>query len=156
MEEQQVACMMSKQASEMNFEQVEKIFQTSVPNGLTNKEVLRRREIYGENELEEEEDESLIMKYLGQFQEPLVLMLLASAFISILIKQYDDAISITLAIVIVCTVAFVQEYRSEATLDALKKIVTHKCHVIREGVVEVVHATELVPGKKKKKKFNFF
>eukprot|EP01080_Neovahlkampfia_damariscottae_P011361 gene11361-4529_t len=145
MEEAQLS-LLSKQASEMTYEQVEKILDTSTQNGLTMKEVNRRRDIVGLNELEEEEEESLVMKYLGQFQEPLVLLLLASAFISILIKQYDDAISITLAIVIVCTVAFVQEYRSEQTLDALKKIVTHKCHVVREGIVEVIHASELVPG----------
>lgn len=54
-------------------------------------------------------------------------MLLASAAISVLMKQYDDSISITIAIVIVVTVGFVQEYRSEKTLEQLNKLVPPSC-----------------------------
>jgi magnesium-transporting ATPase (P-type) len=136
----------SKVVCSMDINKLEKVLETNSQNGITTKEANRRRDIFGANELEEEEKESLIMKFLEKFKEPLVLLLLASAIISLLIKQYDDAISITLAIIIVCTVAFVQEYRSEETLEALKKIVTHKCQVLREGIVEVQEASDLVPG----------
>lgn len=67
-------------------------------------------------------------KYLEQFRNPLILLLLGSAFVSVCMKQFDDAVSITVAIVIVVTVAFVQEYRSEKSLQELTKLVPPQCH----------------------------
>lgn len=61
-------------------------------------------------------------------------------------RQYDDAISITIAIIIVVTVAFIQEYRSEKSLEELKKLVPPECHCLREGRVETFLARNLVPG----------
>uniref|UniRef100_A0A665U702 Calcium-transporting ATPase n=1 Tax=Echeneis naucrates TaxID=173247 RepID=A0A665U702_ECHNA len=81
-----------------------------------------------------------------QFKDPLILLLLASAVISILMHQFDDAISITVAIIIVVTVAFVQEYRSEKSLEELGKLVPPECHCIREGNLEHLLARDLVPG----------
>uniref|UniRef100_H3CIK2 Calcium-transporting ATPase n=1 Tax=Tetraodon nigroviridis TaxID=99883 RepID=H3CIK2_TETNG len=81
-----------------------------------------------------------------QFKDPLILLLLASAVISVLMHQFDDAISITVAIIIVVTVAFVQEYRSEKSLEELGKLVPPECHCVREGVLEHLLARELVPG----------
>uniref|UniRef100_A0A7N8XY26 Calcium-transporting ATPase n=1 Tax=Mastacembelus armatus TaxID=205130 RepID=A0A7N8XY26_9TELE len=60
--------------------------------------------------------------------------------------QFDDAISITVAIIIVVTVAFVQEYRSEKSLEELGKLVPPTCHCIREGNLEHLLARDLVPG----------
>lgn len=51
-----------------------------------------------------------------------------SALVSIIMQQFDDAISITVAIIIVVTVAFIQEYRSEKSLEELKKLVPPECH----------------------------
>ncbi|CAO3624168.1 unnamed protein product [Cunninghamella echinulata] len=58
----------------------------------------------------------------------------------------DDAISIAVAIIIVVTVAFVQEYKSEKSLEALNKLVPHHCHLIRDGQLSSVLANVLVPG----------
>lgn len=85
-------------------------------------------------------------KYLEQFRNPLILLLLGSAFVSVCMKQFDDAVSITVAIVIVVTVAFVQEYRSEKSLQELTKLVPPQCHCIREGHPDMFLARELVPG----------
>lgn len=60
--------------------------------------------------------------------------------------QIDDAISITVAIVIVVTVAFIQEYRSEKSLQELNKLVPPKCNAIRNGVNKEFLARFLVPG----------
>lgn len=92
------------------------------------------------------EEVSIYRKYLAQFQEPLILMLLASAFLSILMAQYDDAFSITVAIVIVVTVGFYQEYRSEQTLKELNKLVPPECKVLRESQINKCLARYLVPG----------
>ncbi|MEQ2281310.1 ATPase, P-type (transporting), HAD superfamily, subfamily IC [Ameca splendens] len=80
------------------------------------------------------------------FKDPLILLLLASAVISVIMHQFDDAISITVAIIIVVTVAFVQEYRSEKSLEELGKLVPPECHCIRDGHLEHLLARELVPG----------
>lgn len=60
--------------------------------------------------------------------------------------QFDDAISITVAIVIVVTVAFIQEYRSEKSLQELNKLVPPKCNAIRDGLSKEFLARFLVPG----------
>lgn len=60
--------------------------------------------------------------------------------------QFDDAISITVAIVIVVTVAFIQEYRSEKSLEELNKLVPPKCNAIRESTNQEFLARFLVPG----------
>lgn len=83
---------------------------------------------------------------MGQFKDPLIGLLLASAFASLLVQQYDDAISITLAVIIVSTVAFIQEYRSEQSLAALTKLIPPQCHCLRNGKTVMVEARELVPG----------
>lgn len=88
---------------------------------------------YGPNELPHEEPEPLWLRFVKQFKETLILLLLASAVISYLMGNLDDAISITIAVTIVVTVGFVQEYRSEKSLEALNKLVPHYAHVIRNS-----------------------
>uniref|UniRef100_A0A8B9K3J6 P-type Ca(2+) transporter n=1 Tax=Astyanax mexicanus TaxID=7994 RepID=A0A8B9K3J6_ASTMX len=114
--------------------------------GLSHDEVLRRRVYHGWNEFDISEEEPLWKKYISQFKDPLIMLLLASAVISVLMRQFDDAVSITVAIIIVVTVAFVQEYRSEKSLEELGKLVPPECHCIREGRLEHLLARELVPG----------
>ncbi|KAF9426303.1 High affinity Ca2+/Mn2+ P-type ATPase-like protein [Podila epigama] len=120
---------------------------TNLFSGLTSAEANSRRLRYGANEFDVEDEEPIYVKFLKSFYEnPLILLLLASAAVSLLMKQYDDAISITLAILIVVTVAFVQEYRSEKSLEALNKLVPHHCHVIRDDTQTSTLASQLVPG----------
>ncbi|XP_006819786.1 calcium-transporting ATPase type 2C member 1-like, partial [Saccoglossus kowalevskii] len=114
--------------------------------GLHIMEVHRRRKLHGYNEFEINEDEPLWKKYIGQFKDPLIMLLLASAVVSVIMGQLDDAVSITMAIIIVVTVAFVQEYRSEKSLEALTKLVPHTCHCLRNSRVEVTLGRDLVPG----------
>uniref|UniRef100_A0A667YMW2 Calcium-transporting ATPase n=1 Tax=Myripristis murdjan TaxID=586833 RepID=A0A667YMW2_9TELE len=102
--------------------------------GLSQEEVTRRRAYHGWNEFDISEDEPLWKKYISQFKDPLILLLLASAVISVLMHQFDDAISITV------------EYRSEKSLEELGKLVPPECHCIREGKLEHLLARELVPG----------
>lgn len=65
---------------------------------------------------------------------------------SVLTKKYEDAISIAVAVLIVVTVAFIQEYRSEKSLEELTKLVPPECNCIREGKLQHLLARDLVPG----------
>ncbi|KAJ5205763.1 ATPase P-type K/Mg/Cd/Cu/Zn/Na/Ca/Na/H-transporter [Penicillium cf. griseofulvum] len=105
---------------------------TSLLHGLTPAEAEIRLARDGPNELPHDEPEPLWLRFLKQFKEPLILLLLGSAGISFVMGNYDDAISITLAVTIVVTVGFVQEYRSEKSLEALSRLVPHYAHLIRD------------------------
>ena len=121
-------------------------YKTDIFKGLDWTECDTRLAAYGLNELKSDEQNSITSKYLEQFKNPLIQLLLASVVISIFMGQFDDAISITLAIMIVVTVAFIQEYRSEQSLKELNKLVPPSCKAIRGGRYEEFLAKYLVPG----------
>lgn len=100
-------------------------------HGLQPNEASARLHSDGPNELPHEEPEPLWKRFAKQFQETLILLLLGSAALSGLMGNYEDAISIAIAVTIVVTVAFVQEYRSEKSMEALNQLVPHSAHVIR-------------------------
>ncbi|MCI4391130.1 hypothetical protein PGIGA_G00130820 [Pangasianodon gigas] len=106
--ETMVPVLTSKRASELPVNEVVCALQADLQFGLSDAEVSRRRAYHGWNEFEISEDEPLWRKYLSQFKDPLIMLLLASAVISVVMRQFDDAVSITVAIIIVVTVAFVQ------------------------------------------------
>lgn len=131
-----------------SIEQTANELNTDLRLGLSsNLDILTRKSIHGVNELTSEEEESLALKFISSFYEdPLILLLIGSAAISFWMKNIDDAVSITLAIFIVVTVGFVQEYRSEKSLEALNKLVPAEAHLTRNGNTSSVLASTLVPG----------
>ncbi|KAI5778587.1 hypothetical protein EDC01DRAFT_775961 [Geopyxis carbonaria] len=107
---------------------------------------MNRRALHGANELAQAEQESIYVRFFKQFVEsPLILLLLGSAVVSFLMRNYDDAISITLAVLIVVSVGFVQEYRSEKSLEALNRLVPHYAHLIRGKQAQNAAATGGTP-----------
>lgn len=105
--------------------------QTSLTHGLTLAEGLNRLRDHGPNEIPHDPPEPLWLRFLGQFKEPLILLLLVSAGASVLVGNTDDAVSITVAVTIVVTVGFVQEYRSEKSIEALNHLVPNHAHLVR-------------------------
>lgn len=104
---------------------------------------------------EENESTGVLRKYvqpiveslITQLKEPLILMLLSSALISICLGNTADAVSIGIALLIVSLVAAIQEFRSEAALEKLANLVPHTCTVLRDGrVLDGFLARELVVG----------
>lgn len=114
--------------------------------GLSVLDVEERQREYGLNQLDSDEDESIVLKFIEQFKDPLIMLLMGSGVVSVVMGHTDDAISIAVAITIVVTVAFVQEYRSEKTLEALKELVPPRCHAVRDGMTVEIFAKDLVPG----------
>nr|DBA16717.1 TPA: hypothetical protein GDO54_002259 [Pyxicephalus adspersus] len=136
----------AKEASRLSEEEVIKYLQVDGSSGLSECAVLQRRVKHGWNEFQVDSSDPVWKKYLGQFTNPLILLLLGSALVSVITKEYEDAVSITVAILIVVTVAFVQEYRSEKSLEELNKLVPPECNCIRDGKLQHLLARELVPG----------
>lgn len=118
----------AENASSQSVGEVEWQLQSNIRDGLSWKEADNRRKILGPNEFIVNEEEPLWKKYIEQFKNPLILLLLGSAFVSVCMKQLDDAVSITVAIIIVVTVAFIQEWRSEQSLQELTKLVPPSCN----------------------------
>ncbi|XP_063888439.1 calcium-transporting ATPase type 2C member 1-like isoform X2 [Scylla paramamosain] len=135
-----------QEGARLAWEEVARLLLSDPASGLPSREVLARRQAVGFNEFEETQDDPLWKKYLGQFKEPLILLLLASSVVSLCMGQFDDAVVITLAIVIVATVAFIQELRTDRALEELKKQVPATCMCLRDGCLREYQARELVPG----------
>lgn len=115
--------------------------------GLLKSDISGLLEKHGYNEFSVSSPEPLFLKFAKTiYESPLILLLCGSATISAVMGNLDDAISIAVAVLIVLTVGFVQEHRSEKSLEALNKLVPHHCHVIRQGSTIHVLANELVPG----------
>uniref|UniRef100_A0A8B9IY19 Calcium-transporting ATPase n=1 Tax=Amazona collaria TaxID=241587 RepID=A0A8B9IY19_9PSIT len=135
-----------KDACKCHKEDLAKALNVDLQTGLSECSVLQRRLKHGWNEFSVENTEPIWKKYLDQFKNPLILLLLASALVSVITKEYEDAASITMAVLIVVTVAFIQEYRSEKSLEELNKLVPPECNCLREGKLQHLLARDLVPG----------
>ncbi|XP_034528796.1 calcium-transporting ATPase type 2C member 2 [Ailuropoda melanoleuca] len=144
--EKTVVALSPKEASKCHKEDLAKAFYVDLQNGLSEFSVSQRRQVHGWNEFVADNTEPVWKKYLDQFKNPLILLLLASTLVSVLTKEYEDAVSIAVAVLIVVTVAFIQEYRSEKSLEELTKLVPPECNCIREGKLQHLLARDLVPG----------
>jgi len=114
--------------------------------GLTNAEAEKRLAKHGPNKLKGKPKKSVFALFLGQLQDMLIYVLLASAFITILIGEYVDAIIILLVVVLNAVIGVVQEFKAEKALEALQQMTTPKALVRRDGEVKEVSSEELVPG----------
>ncbi|NXD77834.1 AT2C2 ATPase, partial [Halcyon senegalensis] len=145
-QEKEVTVLPPKDACKYHKEDLAKALNVDLETGLSEFSVLQRRLKHGWNEFSVENTEPIWKKYLDQFKNPLILLLLASALVSVITKEYEDAASIAMAVLIVVTVAFIQEYRSEKSLEELNKLVPPECNCLRDGKLQHLLARELVPG----------
>ncbi|RDB25132.1 Calcium-transporting ATPase 1 [Hypsizygus marmoreus] len=137
----------SAQFAHTTIEDTISYFRTSVERGLLHSDIPTLLATHGYNEFSVSTPEPVLIKFAKTiYESPLILLLCGSATVSAIMGNIDDAVSITVAVLIVLTVGFVQERRSEKSLEALNKLVPHHCHVLREGETIHVLANELVPG----------
>ena len=131
--------------------EVEKILETNVKKGLTGEEVKKKQEQYGLNELKAKKKKSLLQKFLEQFKDFSIIVLIIAAIVSgiVGVAQGDgitDTIIILIVVIVNAIIGVSQEAKAEKSLEALQKLTDHASKVIRDGSVTVVLAKELVPG----------
>jgi Ca2+-transporting ATPase len=129
----------------MDRAQVYDALRTS-PEGLSPEEIAQRLEQYGRNELEERGLRSPLAVLLAQFTEIMVLVLIVAAIVSFLIGETTDAIIIMVIVILNAILGFVQEYRAERAIAALRELAVPTVRVRRSGQVREIEATQLVPG----------
>ncbi len=129
----------------MDIEEVLRTLKTS-QEGLSSEEAERRLREFGYNELVERERVTLLEIFLNQFKDIFVIMLLIATAISFLIGEIVDASTIAVIVVLNAVVGFVQEYRSEKAMEAMKKLTAPKARVVRDGEEKIIPAREVVPG----------
>jgi len=122
------------------------ILGTDAERGLTGQEVEHRRSQLGPNELPEAPPPSLLKLFLSQFTSVIVWVLIGAAIISGLLEDWLDAAAILAIVLLNGLLGFVQEFRAERSLAALRKMSVATARVIRDGVSRSIPARELVPG----------
>ncbi len=118
----------------------------TAPEGLSTGEALRRRELFGPNELREKQRKGPWSLLWQQFKDFMVLVLLAAALVSALVGDLGDTIVIAVIVVLNAAIGFMQAYRTEKALVALKKMSKVMGTVLRNGQWAILEAGELVPG----------
>jgi Ca2+-transporting ATPase len=133
--------------------QVLKELNTDIHRGLSEDEVKTRLEKYGYNELKKEEKISPFTLFINQFKNILIIILLIAIILSVITYFIDpekgeivDAVIIAVIVVFCAVLGFVQEYRAERALEALKKMLSPTITALRGGKEEEVSSKELVPG----------
>ena len=122
---------------------------TDGQKGLTRQEAAQRLERYGPNTLEQGKRRSMALRLLDQLRDPMILVLLGAAGLSLLVsggEDWLDAAIILLIVVVNAAISISQEDGAQRALEALRRMSAPKAKVIREGTVVLVPAEELVPG----------
>jgi Ca2+-transporting ATPase len=114
--------------------------------GLSEKEALSRLELYGKNQLPESGGVSVFSLFLNQFSSVIIWILLGALIISGFLGETIDSLAIATIILLNALIGFYQEYRSERSLEALKKMTKPISRVIREGKLQTISSMFLVPG----------
>ncbi|WP_079910341.1 calcium-translocating P-type ATPase, SERCA-type [Paenibacillus sp. 32352] len=135
-----------KQWYQMTAEEILQIQQIEPSQGLSSEEAERRLKEHGHNELSEGKKISPLSLFLNQFKDFMVLVLMGATLISGLLGEYLDAITIIAIIIMNGILGFIQEFRAERSLRALKELSAPNAKVVRGGLIEHIPAKHLVPG----------
>jgi len=126
--------------------EVVKQLETDLRKGLSSTEAARRLGQYGTNELRKEEGVSPWSLFFGQFKNMLIIILLVAIALSALVGEVMDAAIIAVIVLFVAALGFLQEYRAERAIEALKEMLSPTITVLRGGREEEVPSKDLVPG----------
>lgn len=118
----------------------------SSANGLTEAEVKARQEKYGPNVLESKKHTTLLQKFIAQFKDLMIVILMVAALVAMLAGEVSDALIIFLVVILNAVFGVFQEAKAENAIDALQEMTTPYSRVKRNGVVMQVKSDEIVPG----------
>jgi Ca2+-transporting ATPase len=125
--------------------EIQKLFNTG-KQGLHNAEAEERLNQYGKNELTEKKKTAVLIILLNQFKDVMIFILLIAAVISFVVGDIKDAVVILIIVLLNAVIGFVQEYRAEKAMEALRKMAAFNATVRRGGNILQIPAAELVPG----------
>ena len=142
---------MEKQWFNKEVKDVEKELGTNLEKGLSSIKLTENKEKYGLNELKEKKKESLIKKFIVQFKDFSIIVLIIAAIVSGVVgvaqgEGFTDTIIILIVVLLNAVIGVAQESKAEKSLEALKKLSEHAAKVIRDGKEQIIPARELVPG----------
>ena len=115
-------------------------------NGLRSEDASLKLAEYGLNELQEKKKKPAWLLFLHQFKDFMILVLMAAAVIAGIAGDITDTMIILVIVLLNAIVGFVQEYRAEKAMDALKKIAALQAQVLRDGKPVLIPSSEIVPG----------
>ena len=124
-------------------EEVLKKLDTDSTQGLNSEQVAKKLQEYGYNELKAEKKKSLLIKFLEQFKDFMIIVLIIAAIVSGVVGYIEgdgitDSIIILIVVVVNAIIGVAQESKAEKSLEALQKLSSHVAKVVRNGTVEVV------------------
>lgn len=132
--------------------EVLKKLETDRRNGLSKEKVKQRQQKYGKNKLEDKPKESLIVKFMKQFNDFMIIILIIASIVSAGISyiqgenDYIDSIIIIAIVILNALMGVIQEAKAEKSIEALKEMTPPKAKVIRENITNEINAEDLVPG----------
>ena len=134
-----------------NINDVKKELATDIEKGLSSKQVEEKQQNVGFNELKAKKKKSLIVKFLEQFKDFMIIVLIIAAIVSGIVgilegEGITDTIIILIVVIINAIIGVAQENKAEKSLEALQKLSAHASKVIRNGKMIVIPSRELVPG----------
>lgn len=115
-------------------------------SGLSAEDARQRLEQYGPNELKEKKKKTLLLMFLDQFKDFMILVLIGAAVISGIIGEVSDTIAIIVIVALNAVIGFIQEYRAEKAMAALMKMAAPTALALRDGMPANVPSSQLVPG----------
>lgn len=133
-------------------EEVERRLRTNVKIGLAEKDVEKRKIEFGLNKLEEKKKENIFIKFIKQFNDFMIIILIIASIVSAVVSKmqgendYIDSIIIIAIVILNAIMGLVQEERAEKSIESLKKLTPKMAKVLRDGKVKEINAEELVPG----------
>ncbi len=132
-------------------DEIKNEFNVNEEQGLSEEQVVKNRQTYGTNELAAKKKKSLFVKFLEQFKDFMIIVLIIAALISGIVGWYEgegitDSIIILIVVIVNAIIGVAQESKAEKSLEALQKLSSHVAKVLRNGSVTVVPSKDLVPG----------
>ena len=143
--------MSSKNWFNLSVKEVAKELSTDTENGLQTEEVKKRYETYGKNELKGKPKKTLLQKFVDQFKDFMIIVLIIAAIVSGIVgvkngEGMADTFIIMIVIIVNAIIGVAQENKAEKSLEALQKLSSHVAKVMRDGKMSVVQSADLVPG----------